>query len=220
MSIKKFIKKYQNVSTFEKINTIINDKLKKNKIKNIKILEFGVDKGISTALFLDFCNKRNGKLYSVDSIDYSHHFNEKNWKFINCRDDDFMLIKKNVAFPVDIIFLDTEHTAKHVEKIFYYYYKFLKKDGLFIIDDISWIPYLKNKDRNNEWIENNNKETFFKIIDILSVNEKNIKVEFLFLHSGLTIVRKLKNTLNKSQKIISREYSFKNILKKLINKLV
>lgn len=91
---------------------------------------------------------------------------------------------------------------------------------MFIIDDISWIPYLKNKDRNNEWIENNNKETFFKIIDILSVNEKNIKVEFLFLHSGLTIVRKLKNTLNKSQKIISREYSFKNILKKLINKLV
>ena len=69
-------------------------------------------------------------------------------------------------------------------------------------------------------IENNNKETFFKIIDILSVNEKNIKVEFLFLHSGLTIIRKIKNTLNESQKVISREYSFKNILKKLINKLV
>ena len=29
MSIKKFIKKYENVSTFEKINTIINEKLKK-----------------------------------------------------------------------------------------------------------------------------------------------------------------------------------------------
>jgi hypothetical protein len=69
-------------------------------------------------------------------------------------------------------------------------------------------------------IENNNKETFFKIIDILSVNEKNIKVEFLFLHSGLTIIRKIKNTLNESQKVISKEYSFKNILKKLINKLV
>ena len=216
--INKFKKKYRNVSTFEKIDLIIKDKLEKSKIKNIKILEFGVDKGISTALFLDFCNKRSGKLYSVDSINYSHHFDEKNWRFIHCRDDDYMLIKKKVDFPVDIIFLDTEHTAKHVEKIFYYYYKFLKKDGLFIIDDISWLPYLKNKYRNNEWIENNNKETFYKIIDILNLNEKNIQVEFLFKHSGLAIIKKLKNKLNKSKKIVSREYSFKNILKKLINK--
>ena len=126
--IDKFKKKYRNVSTFEKIDLIIKDKLEKSKIKNIKILEFGVDKGISTALFLDYCNKRSGKLYSVDSINYSHHFDEKNWRFIHGRDDDYMLIKKNVDFPVDIIFLDTEHTAKHVEKIFYYYYKFLKKD--------------------------------------------------------------------------------------------
>ena len=216
--INKFKKKYRNVSTFEKIDLIIKDKLEKSKIKNIKILEFGVDKGISTALFLDFCNKRNGKLYSVDSINYSHHFAEKNWKFIHCRDDDYMLIEKNVDFPVDIIFLDTEHTAKHVEKIFYYYFKFLKKDGLFIIDDISWLPYLKNNYRNNEWIENNNKETFYKIIDILNLNEKNIQVEFLFKHSGLAIIKKLKNKLNKSKKIVSREYSFKNILKKLIYK--
>ena len=216
--IEKFKKKYSKVTTFEKINSIVIDKLNKKKFNDLKILEFGVDKGISTALFLEFCNKNNGKLYSVDTLDYSHHFKEKNWKFINCRDDEYISVKKIVDFPVDIIFLDTEHTAKHVEKIFYYYFKFLKKDGLFIIDDISWLPYLKNKYRNNEWIENNNKETFYKIIDILNLNEKNIQVEFLFKHSGLAIIKKLKNKLNKSKKIVSREYSFKNILKKLINK--
>ena len=89
---------------------------------------------------------------------------------------------------------------------------------MFIIDDISWLPYLKRNYRNNEWIENNNKETFFKIIDILNSNEKNIKVEFLFEYSGLAIIKKLKKTLNKNKKIISREYSVKNILKKLIKK--
>jgi predicted O-methyltransferase YrrM len=157
MTIKKIKNKYRNVSTFEKINTIIKDKLEKENFKKIKILEFGVDKGISTALFLEFCNKRNGKLYSVDTIDYSKHFSDKNWKFINCRDDDYKKVNKIVNFPVDIIFLDTEHTAKHVEKIFFNYYKSLRKGGLFIIDDISWLPYLRNKKRDNEWIENNKK---------------------------------------------------------------
>ena len=89
---------------------------------------------------------------------------------------------------------------------------------MFIIDDISWLPYLKGNYRNNEWIENNNKETFFKIIDILNSNESNIKVEFLFEHSGLALIKKLKNKLNNNTKTTSREYSAKNILKKLIKK--
>jgi len=216
MTIRKFKNKYHNVSTFEKINTIIKDKLEKRNFKKVKILEFGVDKGISTALFLEFCNKNNGKLYSVDTIDYSKHFGDKNWKFINCRDDNYMTINRMVDFPVDIIFLDTEHTAKHVEKIFFNYFKSLRKGGLFIIDDISWLPYIKTKKRNNEWVENNNKETFFKLIDILNSNIKNITVEFSFQHSGLAIIKKITNTLNKSTKTPSREYSLKNIIKKLI----
>ena len=83
MTIKQFKNKYQNVSTFKKINTIIKEKLENENFKKVKILEFGVDKGISTALFLELCNKKNGKLYSVDTIDYSKHFTNKHWKFIN-----------------------------------------------------------------------------------------------------------------------------------------
>ena len=89
---------------------------------------------------------------------------------------------------------------------------------MFIIDDISWIPYLENKNRNNEWIENNNKETFYKILDILNSNENNIKVEFLFQHSGMAIITKISNKIQKSSKIVFREFSMKNIIKKLIKK--
>ena len=53
--IEKFKKKYSKVTTFEKINSIVIDKLNKKKFNDLKILEFGVDKGISTALFLEFC---------------------------------------------------------------------------------------------------------------------------------------------------------------------
>lgn len=216
MTIEKFIEKYKNSTTAEKINYIIKNKLEINYFKQCNILEFGVDKGISTSLFLEFCKKTGSKLYSIDTINYSSHFIDKNWTFINCRDDDYEKIERYTDFPVDIIFLDTEHTAKHVEQIFYKYFSKLKINGIFIIDDISWLPYLKNNERNNEWIENNNKNTFYKILDILNTNNKNIEVEFLFKHSGLAIIKKLNNNLNKHKKIVSREFSIKNIVRKFI----
>ena len=67
---------------------------------------------------------------------------------------------------------DGNGIQKHVEKIFYMYFDKLKINGLFIIDDISWLPYIKNAWRNNEWIENNNKETFYKLIEIYNSNQK------------------------------------------------
>ena len=42
-----------------------------NKIQNIVILEFGVQKGRSTMKFLEICKKNNGKLFSVDVDDCS-----------------------------------------------------------------------------------------------------------------------------------------------------
>ena len=44
----------------------------------------------------------------------------------------------------DLIYLDSFHNANYVKKIFYYYYKMLKKDGVFYFDDNSNISYLKN----------------------------------------------------------------------------
>ena len=45
-----------------------HDLLKYNKPN---ILEFGVRHGVSTSLFLDVCNQKNGFLYSIDINDYS-----------------------------------------------------------------------------------------------------------------------------------------------------
>ena len=72
-----------------------------NEIKHIKkplFLEFGVKEGRSTKLFLDLCKKNDGKLISIDIDDYSNLFDDKNWKFIKCRDDNYKLIEKNIKF--------------------------------------------------------------------------------------------------------------------------
>ena len=85
----------------------------------------------------------------------------------------------------------------------------------FIIDDISWLPYHKKAWRNNEWIENNNKETFKKLIEIYNANQNSLKISFYFESSGLAVVEKLSNKINFTKKIPSREFSFKNIFRKL-----
>ena len=109
------------------------------------ILEFGVRHGISTKMFIDICEKKDGFLNSVDVDDYSKKFFSKKWKFILGRDDNFQLIEKHISKNIDLIYLDSFHDAEHVEKIFFHYYPYLKKNGYFIIDDISWLPYSKKK---------------------------------------------------------------------------
>ena len=114
------------------------------------ILEFGVRHGISTKMFIDICEKKDGFLNSVDVDDYSKKFFSKKWKFILGRDDNFQLIEKHISKNIDLIYLDSFHDAEHVEKIFFHYYPYLKKNGYFIIDDISWLPYSKKNERERE----------------------------------------------------------------------
>lgn len=185
--------------------------------KNINILEFGVRKGVSTKLFLEHAKNNNCKVYSVDVVDYSNLIEDINWKFIKSRDDNFDFIKKQIPNKFKIIYLDTLHEAKHVEKIIYNYYDLLDNNGLFIIDDISHLPYLKDAKHPNFYCEINNLETFEKILEIYNNNLNNFDLSFSFIGSGISIMKKkLDSNLNKTKKIRTRRFTIKNILRKII----
>ena len=186
------------------------------KIKNPQIIEFGVRFGVSTKKIIDICEMNNGFLNAIDVLDCSKVSNSKNWKFHQCRDDDFEYLNKVLPRNIDLIYLDSYHNANHIEKIFYHYYDFLKPNGFFIFDDISWIPYLSNKKRNSFNCEINNLETFEKILQISSSNEDLFKLYFSFEGSGLCkIIKKSNLPLNKPQKIKKRTHTIKNYLRKV-----
>lgn len=192
-----------------------------NELKDIsspKILEFGVKEGRSTKLLLDYCNKNNGELFSVDIEDFSNLFTDKNWHFIKSRDDNFDFLKNKIPNKLDIIYLDSLHEAKHVEKIFYYYFDFLKIEGIFFIDDISWLPYLKNSKRDNFYCEINNKETFEKLLEIYNFNQEKFDIFFTFISSGMCKIVKKQNFLNMNKKFFSREFSLKNLIRKTLKR--
>jgi predicted O-methyltransferase YrrM len=143
----------------------------------------------------------------------------KNWSFHQSRDDNFEFIKKIIPENIDLIFLDTIHEADHVKKIFYEYFDRLKINGFFIIDDISHLPYTKTNIRDNFYCEINNKETFDKILEIYNNNQDNFDLEFSFISSGLAIITKKQNDINKIKPIILRENRIKNILRKIWKKI-
>ena len=97
MKISKALDKFKDTTTLEKLNNFILPNIKK--IKNLNILEFGVDKGISTAFFLNLINNNKGKLTSVDIKNYKDLYSHKNWTFIHSKDDNYKnierFIKKN-----------------------------------------------------------------------------------------------------------------------------
>ena len=200
-----------------KIKKIIIPRIKN--IKNPKILEFGVQKGRSTIEFLKYCEKNDGHLYSFDIEDCSKVSQSKNWSFHQSRDDNFEFIKKIIPENIDLIFLDTIHEADHVKKIFYEYFDRLKINGFFIIDDISHLPYTKTNIRDNFYCEINNKETFDKILEIYNNNQDNFDLEFSFISSGLAIITKKQDNINKVKPIILRENRIKNILRRIWKKI-
>jgi predicted O-methyltransferase YrrM len=185
------------------------------KIKFPKILELGVQNGNSTKMFLDLCDKNDGHLISVDIDDCSNVAKNKRWTFIHSRDDNFDLINNKIIKKLDLIFIDSYHEPNQVKKIFYNYYKYLKIDGICIIDDISWLPYSKFNICDDDFIERINRLTFEKILNINNSNSENLILDFNFVGSGLAIIKKIKDELYPEKKIKNRLYTFKNILKKI-----
>tara|TARA_B100001741_G_C16381147_1_gene517885 strand:- start:212 stop:841 length:630 start_codon:yes stop_codon:yes gene_type:complete len=184
-------------------------------IKNIQILELGVQKGISTNKFLEICEKNDGFLTSIDIDDCSKVATSDRWKFIHSSDDNFDYIDGIIKKKFNFIFIDSLHEPKHVKKVFYHYYKYLSNDGICIIDDISWIPYSQNEYRDNEFAEIINRTTFQTILEIYNQNKENFMLEFYFKDSGYAIItKKNNNNLKKSQIIKSRQFSLKNLIRK------
>ena len=185
-------------------------------IPKIQMIELGVKTGDSTKKFIELCNTNDGFLTSIDIDDCSNVIKSDKWKFIHSSDDNFEKINKIINTNLDFIFIDSLHEANHVEKVFYNYYNFLKKEGICVIDDVSWLPYSKNQYRDNEFSEYINRSTFNKILEIYNQNTKNFSLEFFFKDAGYAIISKITdNTLNKSIKIQSREYGLKNLLRKI-----
>ena len=157
------------------------------------ILEFGVERGSSTRKFIDFAEKKGAKIFSVDIDDCSKVSSSKSWKFLQSDDlkvdnviQNFEEIKK---VGVDLIYIDSYHEDKHVQKLISLYFKFVKKGGAIFIDDIDSYPFRQKK---NVW----NSIVYDLTIDAIkefyynNINNCSMKIFYDKNENGLAMIHK------------------------------
>tara|TARA_Y100001936_G_C16062527_1_gene665036 strand:- start:144 stop:770 length:627 start_codon:yes stop_codon:yes gene_type:complete len=201
------------METFAQKLSLIKDYIKD--IEKPTILELGVQEGRSTKMFLEVCDQNDGNLISIDILDCSKVSDNPRWKFIHSSDDNFEVINQHLNKNIDVLLIDSLHEPNHIRNVFYNYFKYLKINGLIFIDDVVWLPYVKGEYRDSEFVENINRRTFDKILEIYNSNKENMKLDINFNGSGLAIIKKIKDLLNDEKKIKNRSLSLKNIIKKI-----
>tara|TARA_B100000767_G_C19626655_1_gene476431 strand:+ start:40 stop:768 length:729 start_codon:yes stop_codon:yes gene_type:complete len=190
------------VEEFNHIERNNNHHIFFKKLKNIKnpiILELGVNKGSSTAKFLDYVNTFGGELYSVDIVDCSkiiHTDRFKNiltekWNFIKSNDlnieyifSKFPLLEKGV----DLIYIDSYHDYTHVQKILKKWFFYIRKHGYIFFDDTESCQYRKIKDFSHS-VNNDSIDALVK--DFHYRNYNQVVLTKYYSGSGLSELFKL-----------------------------
>ena len=182
----------------------------KTKLKNKPIiLELGTHKGMSTLMFLKAVEEVGGHVFSVD-IDNKYHdlFESNDWTFIHSDSTDVNGILQK--FPklkggIDILLIDSLHTKKHVEKEFWLWEPYFKKDALIVFDDIDNHIYRQGARKDFVFHEFDWCEIHDYVKEIFFANEDNL---FLEMHYGSTgfayLTKRNENKLTKPIKAVKR----------------
>lgn len=204
-----------NKKHFNELNKIINEKneisstngqyfsaqqllmLHKDAIKreNPIIVELGVDRGSSTKIFLNaISNKSNASLISVDIADCSSAARSDKWTFIqsDSLDIEFILSKAPIIKQngIDLLYVDSSHSAVHVKKEIECFYPFLNKDASIFFDDCDYFPYMHNQRKNNAAVEFGLRKIKILIEDIFRSNQEDLELSMYYGSSGLARLKK------------------------------
>ena len=162
--------------------------------KDPLVLEFGVNNGQSTKIFLNAIDdKKNSKLISIDIEKYDEVSSSKKWEFVQQDSSDvdrLIKIKPEIKKGIDILYVDSLHTADHVKKEIYGYFKFLNNNSLIFFDDIDSGPYMKNRRKDSAGTEINNRKIYKLLEAIFFSNMDKLDFEILRGSTGLAIFKK------------------------------
>ena len=196
-----------------------------NKIDPI-IVELGVGTGQSTKVFLNAIHKKkNAKLISIDIKDCRKSINSDKWEFVQQDSADIVKLlgeKPEIKKGIDILYVDSLHTAKHVKKEIYSYFQFIKKEGLLIFDDIDSDPYMVGQRKDSVGTEIANRKIYKLLEAIFRANMNKIDFKILRGSTGLGIFKKLTNLdekLDQPYYIKERNFDY-SIFKRLLKKII
>ena len=158
------------------------------------ILELGTHRGKSTTAFLQVCRERGGRLFSVDIADCSAVSNDRNWRFIrndSADVDDVLGKAPELRQGIDVLLIDTLHTRAHVEKEFYGWFPYLRKNAIVLFDDVDPFKYRQGGEKDNYKNEFDWEDIQEFVIEVFRANEDDMLLEIHFGSTGLAILEKV-----------------------------
>lgn len=163
--------------------------------KDAVVLELGVDRGQSTKIFLNAVDgKPSSRLVSVDIRDCSSVSDSDKWTFV--QEDSANIAEIVKAAPVleagiDIIYIDSLHTAEHVRQEIFGWFPYLNKGGVMFFDDVDSGPYLLGQRKDSLGTELANRKIFELIEAVFRANMENCNLALVFGSTGLARVDKI-----------------------------
>ena len=191
---------------------------------NPLIVELGVDRGQSTRVFLNAIDgKQNAKLISIDIKDCRNAVIDENWEFVqqdSANIEKLLLSKPQIKKGIDILYVDSLHTANHVEKEIYNFFEYLNNDALIFFDDIDSGPYMSKQRKDSISTEISNRKIFKLLEAIFRGNMDKIDFEIMRGSTGLGIFKKRKNLGEKLNPPVFIKERNNAIISKLYQKIL
>ncbi|MEQ9639373.1 MAG: class I SAM-dependent methyltransferase [Alphaproteobacteria bacterium] len=161
--------------------------------ENPTILELGVKNGVSTAVFLEVCRERGGRLCSIDIMDCSNVADDANWTFVQSDSTDADAILQSAPFlrdGIDILLVDSLHVRAHVAKEIEAWYPWLRAGAVIFFDDVDPSIYRKGARKDNVWHEFDWEDIQRFLIELFRSNQEALTLEIHYGSSGLAISEK------------------------------
>lgn len=184
------------------------------------LMELGVDKGLSTTVFLQASEDKNGKLVSVDIEDCSDISDSDRWQFVQSDSTDVENILSKATHlkeGIDIIYIDSLHNKDHVKKELTSWFPYMKENSWIFFDDVDPNPYRKGNRKDHL----NNEIAWGEIHDYVQAffysNEEHLYLRIFYGSTGLACFHKvspLGTIPNEAKPIIKRKKTPFTLLKR------
>ncbi|MCE2490210.1 MAG: class I SAM-dependent methyltransferase [Anaerolineae bacterium] len=158
------------------------------------VLECGVNEGWSSGVLAHACELQAGRLVSLDIADCSAAIDSEVWTFIQTDDADLDFVLSHVPElerGIDIVYIDSLHSPRHVAKLTSLYYPLVKQGGYLAFDDVDPGPFMQGRRKDNANMEVVWRGIADAVLDFFHANEDDLLLEFHFGSTGLAIMKKL-----------------------------
>jgi predicted O-methyltransferase YrrM len=157
------------------------------------IVELGTDRGLSATMFLQACEQNDGQLVSVDIRDCSHVCNDQRFHFVQSDStsvEDIVRRKPFLRDGIDVLYVDSLHERRHVEREVRNWWPYLKAGSTVIFDDVDPHIYRPGQRKDNAGSERNWQQIYDFVTEFFWANVDDLELTVHFGSTGLAVISK------------------------------